>query len=219
MRFRGENRCWRQKRSVNNVIMAVRWWWFCVSASIASFSGFLSWCEMVPNVALTTTMEKGDGLVKDVGGQSMYGPEAPRILAWKPLSNVRQRQSSGWNHCLKLYKLAYEPVNSHTVQQLRDQTAAPEWRRASSGSGLRVLPPIVPAGFCITPEWPLSKQGWFMEQPPPSSRASEAVHVLKKRVNASVRPAGPLSRVTGRNFNELVGLFPDRNKRMELLWL
>lgn len=93
------------------------------------------------------------------------------------------------------------------VQQLRDQTAASEWRRASSGSGLRVLPPIVPAGFCITPEWPLSKQAWFIKQPPPSSRASEPVHVHKKRVNASVRPAGLLSRATGRNFNELVGLF------------
>lgn len=45
---------------------------------------------MVPIVALTTMIEEGVWLMQDVGGPSTYGQEVPKILSWKPLSNVRQ---------------------------------------------------------------------------------------------------------------------------------
>lgn len=123
----------------------------------------------------------------------------------------RETECSREEESVELMKSVWNFINLPTNLWTAHGSAAQRpnrgvWMKAGQ-LGFRVLPPIVPAGFCITPEWPLSKQAWFIKQPPPSSRAAEPVYVLKKRVNASVRPAGPLSRATGRNFNELVGLF------------
>lgn len=145
MRFRGDHRLDDvDVGDVNSVIMVVRWWRFRVqvgaSTSIASFSGSLWRRGMAPIVALTTPVEEGDGLMQNVGDPSTYGPEAPKIPAWKPLSNVSllsavewRTLQSWWNHCLKLYKLATEPVNS-----TRFSSSGTKPRRLNEGGPARV---------------------------------------------------------------------------------